>query len=251
MRRIVLLTCVITPLLAAVLGWLWWGAWAALLLLPALGMYLWATLNPGCHWWGPVLDSFPTRHREVLLTFDNGPDPEETPRVLDLLDGERAKGLFFITGERACQHPGLIKEIVDRGHAIGVQPMQYHPAAFWRLPPEALKQQISASVLALRSLLPEGYELRWFRAPGGRRNHWLHPVLEAEGLTLMGCSAHDDGEHLKDFDDAVIRLRRDIDQGGLVCLRHGQTDRAGDHTLVPLVEELLLWLRGQGYKLGE
>ena len=250
MRRIVLTTCLIAPPLAVAAGWLWGGLWELLLLAPPLGLYLWATLNPRCNWWGPVLDSFPTRHREVLLTFDDGPDPEETPQVLDLLEATQAKGLFFISGLRAQRHPDLVREIVTRGHAIGVNPMSYDPASFWRLPPGRLRSEVAASLITVKALLPD-YHLRWFRAPGGRRNHWLQPLLAAHGLEWMGCSARDDGLRLRDFDETVIRLRHDIDQGGLVCLCHGQTDKAGDRTLAPLVEELLLWLRGQGYKLGE
>ena len=250
MRRLILVACLAAVPLALVLGWLWLGAWATLILLPPVALYLWATLNPKCEWWGPMMNSFPTRHREVLLSFDDGPHPDETRLVLDLLDADHAKGLFFITGEGACQYSDLVKEIVARGHAIGVQPMRYDSSSFWRLPGKALEQEIGSTVAALKSLLP-GHELRWFRAPGMRRNHWLHPVLEAEGLSLVGYSATDDGKRLKDFDATVIRLRRDIDLGGIVRLHHGQTDKAGDPTLVPLVEELLLWLRGQGYKLGE
>ena len=250
MRRPILVACLAAIPLALALGLLWAGPWAALILIPPAGLYLWATLNPQCEWWGPVMHSFPTRHREVLLTFDDAPYPDETRQVLDLLDADQAKGLFFITGERACQDSDLVKEIVERGHAIGVQPMRYDPGSFWRLSRSALEQEIGSTVSALKSLLPE-HELRWFRAPGLRRNHWLHGVLEREGLTLMGCSASDDGLRLQDFDETVIRLRRDIDQGALVCLHHGQKDKAGEATLVPLVQELLLWLRGQGYKLGE
>ncbi len=251
MRRFILIACLAAPLLAAVLGWWRMGAWAALLLLPPLGLYLWATLHPLSQWWGPVLNTFSTRHREVLLTFDHSPHPEETPRVLDLLDEHQAKGLFFIAGSLACAHPELVREIAARGHGIGVQPMNDGEAAsFWRLMPAMQEREITASLTALRRILP-GYELRWFRLPGGRRNHWADPLVASEGLTLMGWSACDDGLRLKDFDQTVIRLRRDIGLGGLVCLHHGQTDRAGEPTLVPLVEELLMWLRGQGYKLGE
>lgn len=250
MRRFILITCLAAPPFAAAIGWWWAGPWSALLLLPPLGLYLWATLHPCCPWWGPVLNTFSTRHREVLLTFDHGPHPEETPLVLDLLDEHQAKGLFFITGSLACAHPGLVKEIADRGHGIGVQPMNEAQAPFWRLTPAMQEREITGSLTALRRILP-GHELRWFRVPGGRRNHCTDPLVAAEDLTLMGWSACDDGLRLKDFDQTVIRLRRDIGLGGLVCLRHGQTDQSGAPTLVPLVEELLMWLRGQSYKLGE
>ncbi len=250
MRRIIFIICLAAPPLAVAAGWLWGWWWEVLLFLPPAGLCLWATLAPRCNWWGPVLNSFSTRHREVLLTFDDSPDPEETPRVLDLLDASHAKGLFFVSGFRARRHGDLVREIVARGHALGVNPMAYEPGSFWRLPPRQLRAEVAASVITLKALLPD-YPLRWFRAPGGRCNPWLHPLLASHHLELMGCSACDDGLRLHDFDQTVIRLRHDIGQGGLVCLHHGQTDRAGDRTLAPLVEELLLWLRGQGYKLGE
>jgi hypothetical protein len=51
----------------------------------AAGVFLVPTLLRNCGWWGPVMTTFPTRRREVWLTIDDGPDPEETPRVLDVL----------------------------------------------------------------------------------------------------------------------------------------------------------------------
>ena len=55
----------------------------------------------------------------ILFTFDDGPDPKITPRVLDVLDEYGARGLFFIPGIRIKKAPGLLKEIIDRKHGIG------------------------------------------------------------------------------------------------------------------------------------
>lgn len=55
----------------------------------------------------------------VLFTFDDGPHPEITPRVLDALDRHGAKALFFIPGNRIARAPGLIRAIVERGHGVG------------------------------------------------------------------------------------------------------------------------------------
>ena len=54
-----------------------------------------------------------------LLTFDDGPDPDTTPRVLDGLDDAGAKAIFFVIGERAKKHPALLRRIVESGHEIG------------------------------------------------------------------------------------------------------------------------------------
>src|SRR5690242_13750935 len=55
----------------------------------------------------------------VCLTFDDGPDPEATPQILDLLDSAGIKASFFVLGEKAAQYPCLVREIAKRGHEIG------------------------------------------------------------------------------------------------------------------------------------
>ena len=56
---------------------------------------------------------------EIALTFDDGPHPEHTPRLLDRLAAARARGTFFVIGEKAQQHPNLIRRIVTAGHELG------------------------------------------------------------------------------------------------------------------------------------
>lgn len=79
----------------------------------------------------------------------------------------------------------------------------------------------------------------------------MHPVLKAYELQLMAWSATDEAARGSDFDEIVIRMRRDIQQGAIIALHHGRTDAEGEPLVPDLVRELLLWLRGQGYKLGE
>src|SRR5262249_4958861 len=61
----------------------------------------------------------PAGHGRIALTFDDGPDPAPTPRILDLLGAAGHHATFFVIGERAAAHPELMTEIVRRGHAIG------------------------------------------------------------------------------------------------------------------------------------
>ena len=56
---------------------------------------------------------------EIALTFDDGPDPEHTPRLLDVFANAGVRGTFFVVGERAKQHPELIRRIADDGHDLG------------------------------------------------------------------------------------------------------------------------------------
>lgn len=73
------------------------------------------TLLPSQFW----LVKRPAACRSVALTFDDGPHPEYTPQVLDILADQRATATFFVIGERAEQHPDLIRRIVAEGHTLG------------------------------------------------------------------------------------------------------------------------------------
>jgi peptidoglycan/xylan/chitin deacetylase (PgdA/CDA1 family) len=72
--------------------------------------------------------SNPAADAPILLTFDDGPDPELTPRVLDLLSAQGVRAAFFVIGQRAQQHPDLIRRIDREGHLIGNHSWS-HPAA--------------------------------------------------------------------------------------------------------------------------
>ena len=69
--------------------------------------------------------------RGVLLTFDDGPHPNRTPAVLAALEQIRAPAVFFLTGENAARHPGLVREIVAAGHEVGVQGYRHHTRLQW------------------------------------------------------------------------------------------------------------------------
>ncbi len=60
-----------------------------------------------------------TKEKVIYLTFDDGPDEEVTPKVLDILDGYKAKATFFCLGNNAEKHPGIIERIVKSGHVLG------------------------------------------------------------------------------------------------------------------------------------
>ena len=141
--------------LAAVAVWLGYPWWTLALLLP-LVLSLWATFARYCEWWGPMLRSFGSRYREVLLTFDAAPDPDEMPIVLVLLERYRARGLFFVDIERARRNPELVKEIVQKGHGIGLSLPLSRRAGVWHRLPKALSTEVADHVAWLKEHLP-GY----------------------------------------------------------------------------------------------
>jgi hypothetical protein len=249
MRQVILWSLGTLCPLALVLGW-WHSPWWELLLLPPIALATWATIVTPCTWWGPVMCVFPTRKREALVTIDHGPDPDETPLALDLLDQYGAKALFFVSGLKAQRHPTLIKLIIARGHGLGLHGMTDSDELFLRLSPNQWRIELGEALRVIAAILPN-YPVQWLRTANGRHGPWLEPALQLHQVRQMGWSAGDGNRRSEDFEKLVIQLRRDINQGAIVRLRHGLCDAHGLPLLPDLLKELLPWLRGQSYRLGE
>ena len=113
MRNFIIAANIIAPI--AAVCFCFTGHWfvAIGVLFIAHAFLLIGTLVPNCTWLGPIVTSFPTDKKEVWLTIDDGPDPHDTPMILDLLDEYNAKATFFVIGKKAKTHPELIDEILQ------------------------------------------------------------------------------------------------------------------------------------------
>jgi peptidoglycan/xylan/chitin deacetylase (PgdA/CDA1 family) len=117
---------------------------------------------------GPNLLRLPAAavaRNEVSLTFDDGPDPEITPRVLDLLDRYLPKASFFCVGEEAEACPHIVREIARRGHSVENHSHR-HPHAFAFYGPWRLKREVQAAQAVIAGIT--GRAPQFFRAPAGR-----------------------------------------------------------------------------------
>jgi peptidoglycan-N-acetylglucosamine deacetylase len=83
------------------------------------GLALYGGQVPTSQIFGPTICRFPGAGRRIALTYDDGPNPEQTPRLLDLLEAHGARATFFVIGMWAEREPGLLRELRERGHAIG------------------------------------------------------------------------------------------------------------------------------------
>lgn len=223
----------------------WWLALLSLMIPHAL--WLWATLVPSCSWWGPVFRRLPTAEKAVWLTIDDGPDPWDTPVLLDLLDQHRAKASFFVIGEKAERHDDLIRDIASRGHELGNHTW-FHPAgAFWFLGRGRTIIEIKKCSGIIRRLVPET-SLRWFRAPAGMRNSQTHPVLKEQGLRLAGWTVRGRDGVSADKDAILRRLKRGIRPGAVILMHEGRLDLDGKRLAPQVLGELLRWLDENGYR---
>src|SRR5882757_7713989 len=105
------------------------------LLHPACAAFVISATVANCAWFGPVVTRFATPRREVWLTIDDGPDPEDTPQLLTLLATHDAHATFFVIGERAAAHPALIRAITDAGHEVAHHTYTHPLRTFWYASP--------------------------------------------------------------------------------------------------------------------
>jgi peptidoglycan/xylan/chitin deacetylase (PgdA/CDA1 family) len=185
------------------------------------GVGMWprsALLGPNLRW-SPAL----ARAGSVALTFDDGPEPEVTPRVLDHLATAEARATFFLIGARAERYPGLVRSIVDAGHALGNHTWS-HRAAFAVLGPSRIASEIDRTQELLGSIA--GAAPTWFRAPAGIRSPWLEPLLAHRGLRLVSWTRRGYDAIATNPERVLRRLGRGLRAGDILLLHDGQLTRS-------------------------
>ncbi len=170
----------------------------------------------------------------VALTFDDGPDPEVTPLVLDLLEKRNAHASFFCVGHRAEANPQLVPEIVRRGHRVENHSYR-HSKLFCFLGRRAAGREIDRA----QSLLTgqAGERPCYFRAPAGLRNPWLAGVLAARGLALASWTSRGFDTASTDPEAVLRRLTRRLAAGDILLLHDrtaGISGRGGPPVLAVL-----------------
>ena len=122
----------------------------------------------------------------VYLTFDDGPDPENTPKILDILKENKIKGTFFVIGSEVEKHPEILQRIFQEGHAIGNHTYNHVYKDLYHSP-SAYTQQLHRTDRIIKSFI--GVRPRISRAPGGssgsfNKNYW--DKLKTEGYIEVG-----------------------------------------------------------------
>ena len=203
---------------------------------------------------GPNVTRLPAAaaaRQEYALTLDDGPDPDVTPAVLDLLDEHGARATFFVIAQRAAQHPALLREIVRRGHDVQNH-SHLHRHDFSLRGPRALRQEIVAAQERLAAL--SGQRPHCFRAPAGLRNPLLDPVLHRLGLHLVSWTRR--GFDTRDADAARVLRRlvgpegRALAAGDILLLHDGHARRnaQGRPVVLDVLPALLARARASGLR---
>lgn len=156
----------------------------------------------------------------IALTFDDGPDPAVTPRLLEVLAAHDARATFFMCGRAAVRHPEVVRAVVAAGHSVGAHGWDHRPVR--SLPPRQWDRQIVRPLEALGALT--GRPVRWFRPPWGAVDRSTVAALGRRGVTTMLWSADGLDWQLDDPAHIAARALRHLDPGGVVLLH----DAVGD-----------------------
>jgi len=157
---------------------------AAAPLLLFVATCLAAPLLPWFSFYLPIVSRGRKGAPGVALTFDDGPDPQVTPLVLDLLDRHRAKATFFVIGAKAAEHPGLLRDILARGHTLGNHSQSHLPFLMLK-GRKAIAREVAAAQAVLRQT---GMVPLAFRPPVGITNPALWRVLLDQGMFCVNFS---------------------------------------------------------------
>lgn len=169
--------------------------------------------------------------RRVALTFDDGPDPQRTPAVLDLLARQGVRATFFVVGARAEAHPELVRRMVAEGHVVGNHSYTHS----WRFPLRSLgrtMEELRRTGEVLHRIT--GRQPRLFRPPFGVTNPTIARAVRRLGLDPVGWSIRSLDTMGQSPERVAARILRRLHPGAVILLH----DRcAGSERLVGLLVE--------------
>jgi peptidoglycan/xylan/chitin deacetylase (PgdA/CDA1 family) len=207
----------------------------------------WGIVHPRSRVFGPNQSRLGTSARVVSLTFDDGPHPEVTPRLLDLLRARGVRATFFLIGREAARHPDLVRRIAAEGHLLGNHTLT-HRYLYWALPPRGVEREIAGAQQAIEA--GAGVPCRWFRPPVGLKSPWQRSALARLGLRQVSWEVRFIDRRDADAEARLARrLRRRLRPGSVLLLHDGaDRDPRGNPAVLDAVPRLLDTLALLGYR---
>ena len=195
---------------------------------------------------GRALGKIESDHKVVALTFDDGPNPKATPRILDTLAEKGVRATFFVLGSHAERWPELVRRISHEGHQLGNHGYFHRKLQFKS--PFYVSRDIRLGIRAIkRAGAPAP---RYFRAPHGFRSPWTTPIASSYGERTVGWSLGVWDSDRPGVDEIVRRTLDGVSPGSIVLLHDGDGynpdgDRMQTAAALPRIIDRL---KDQGYE---
>ena len=198
-------------------------------------------------WRGDGAHPFAAWHsRRVYLSFDDGPDPEWTPRILDELRRLGVRATFFVVGERVKAAPELVRRVLAEGHEVELHCMRHERHV--EHPRERIEADADDALALLAGL---DVRLRRWRPPYNTIDWWTPEVAEDRGLELVGVSADPRDWAGTSVEEMLDLLEPDLRPGRVVVMHDGAWDggtrnRPDASNTLALLDPLVERIRAQG-----
>jgi peptidoglycan/xylan/chitin deacetylase (PgdA/CDA1 family) len=191
---------------------------------------------------GPFNSLRTTGSRVVMLSFDDGPDPVETPKILALLEKHQVKAVFCLVGTQARRHPDLVRQIAEAGHVLCNHTWS-HDLKIGTKKSDQILADLERTNAAIRAAAP-GVEIPYFRAPGGNFTDRLVKTAYGDGMTSLYWEVdprdweHPEGETSAEHVKRIVTQVKKETRPGSIVLSHdfNQPDTTSAY------EQLLPWL---------
>ena len=192
----------------------------------------------GCVWRGPRASN------AVALTFDDGPDPEYTPRVLDILAARDVRATFFVVGKHAERFPHAVKLIHDRGHEIASHGWSHRN--LWICGPRRTFKEIGRTHELLTELTGRAPAL--FRPPWGAVNAAMFGALKRYKQRCVFWSVQPEGLRPQSAESQAAYVLRKARPGMIVDLHDAEGTKGAPARLCEALPSMIEGLKERGYR---
>ena len=174
------------------------------------------------------------KENQVSITFDDGPDANFTPQVLDLLDEFNAKATFFCIGQKIKEHPQLFTEIIKKGHTVGNHTYS-HANNFGFFSSERVVSELTKTNEIAKEI--SGLSLKMFRPAFGVTNPRIKKALNTTGMLSLGWSKRSFDTTSLSEKSILQRVTKNLSKGDIILL-HDSSSKS-----IQVLEQLLLFLK--------
>ena len=183
--------------------------------------------------------------KAVYLTFDDGPIPEVTPKVLDILAKYNVKATFFMVGENIDKHPEVFDQVLQAGHSIGNH--TYHHLKGWECTTEKYMTNVAKCNKAIFDHRPDVFIPTLFRPPYGKASLLQRVSLYKEGYQIVYWDIlTQDYNKTKTPEWMLRKIQREVRPGSIINFHDSLKS---NERMLAVLPQAIEWLQAQGYEL--
>ena len=204
-----------------------------LILVAIVSFFIWASADINSGVYVHCRCKGKTENKDIALTFDDGPDPVQTPKILDVLKQQNIKATFFLVGEKVLAHPDIVLRIHKEGHIIGNHTYS-HNSAYPLWSAKRIRKNIQKANEAIYRII--GYKPRLFRPPFGVTNPSIAKAINGQ-YTCIGWNIRSfDTIEKRNREEICTRIINKLEKGSIILL-HDRCPKS-EILLVQLLSEL-------------